>query len=360
MQLLAGCYIIIFSIERGNKILSPLKGIHVIYCPRRKVEYMSHITESQRYTIAAMLKQGYKQIDIAAAIDKCKSVVSREIRRNRDKRNGIYTCDLAQRKSQMRLKSKNKRIKFTEDVRMYVEQKLDLQWSPEQISNTPCEQDIELVSHERIYQYIIQDKKSGGDLYKNLRCKKKYKKRTGGKDNRGRIKNTTNIKERPVEVDIGSRVGDFEVDLVIGANHKGALVTINERRTGYTKVRKVKSKDAKIVAEAIIQALLPYQDICKTITSDNGKEFSEHEYISKKLGIDFYFADPYSSWQRGANENYNGLLRQYFPKKTSFENITWREVRKAEKLLNNRPRKRLGYKNPAEVINSLTKVAFAA
>ena len=139
-----------------------------------------------------------------------------------------------------------------------------------------------------------------------------------------------------------------------------AKETINERRTGYTKVRKVKSKDAKIVAEAIIQALLPYQDICKTITSDNGKEFSEHEYISKKLGIDFYFADPYSSWQRGANENYNGLLRQYFPKKTSFENITWREVRKAEKLLNNRPRKRLGYKNPAEVINSLTKVAFAA
>lgn len=259
---------IILSIERGNDFPSPLKGIPVIYCPRRKVEYMSHVTESQRYTIAAMLKQGYKQIEIATAIDKCKSVISREIRRNSDKRSGIYTCDLAQRKSQTRLNSKNKRIKFTDDVRLYVDEKLDLQWSPEQISNTPCEQDIELVSHERIYQYIIEDKKSGGGLYKNLRCKKKYRTRTGSTYNRGKIKNTTSIKDRPAVVDEGSRVGDYEADLVIGANHKGALVTINERRTGYTKVRKVKSKDAKGVAKAIVQALLPYKSICKTITTE--------------------------------------------------------------------------------------------
>ena len=321
---------------------------------------MAHITESQRYTIEVMLQEGYKQTEIARAIGKDKSVVSREIRRNIDLRSGKYRSYLATRKYNARMVAKRKQIKFTPKIQKLVDEKLGQQWSPEQISNFDYDQEIEMVSHERIYQYVIADKKAGGKLYLNLRNKKKYRKRSGSKDKRGKIKDQKNISERPEIVGKGKRIGDLEVDLVIGANHKGALLTINELTTGYTKVRKLESKNAKEVSEMIVKVLKPYADIWKTITSDNGKEFAEHKYISEQLGIDFYFADPYASWQRGANENYNGLLRQYFPKKTCFENITWRDVRKAEKKLNSRPRKRLGYISPVDKINSLTKVAFVA
>jgi IS30 family transposase len=324
---------------------------------------MSHVTAEQRYTIAMMLSQGYKQKEIASTIGKDKSVISREISRNKDKRNNEYRYELAHKKCESRHIKKAKCVRFTEEVRKYVELKLALQWSPEQISNREIDIDqykgIEVVSHERIYQHIIEDKRTGGMLYKELRRKKKYRNRVGCQDNRGKIKNAVNIKHRPKEVDDKTRVGDFEVDLVVGANHKGAMLTINERKTGWTLVRLLESKNSQYVAKKIVEVLKPYKSICKTVTADNGKEFASHEYVSKHLGIDFYFADPYSSWQRGANENYNGLLRQYFPKKTDFRDIAWQTVSKVQKLLNNRPTKRLGYKTPIEIINSLTKVAFA-
>ena len=321
---------------------------------------MAHLTESQRYTIQAMLSVGFKQMEIADAIGKDKSVISREIKRNSDLRSGEYRGDLANRKYEQRMTSKPKYIRFTPQVQKLVDQGLEQQWSPEQISNYDYGQGVEMVSHETIYQYVIEDKKAGGSLYLNLRRKKKYRKRIGSKDKRGRIKDQINISERPLIVESRSRIGDFEVDLVMGANHKGALLTINELTTGYAIVRKLKSKNAKEVSEMIVKALRPYITICKTITSDNGKEFTDHKYVSKELGIDFFFADPYASWQRGANENFNGLLRQYFPKKTSFEKISWQEVKSAQRKLNKRPRKRLNYISPIYKINSLTKVAFVA
>jgi len=321
---------------------------------------MAHITYAQRYTIEVMLQQGHTQEKIADAIGKGKSVVSREISRNCDLRSGEYRSELAHKKYVQRLTDKPKRIKFTPSIRELVDKGLSDQWSPEQISNFDYEESIEMVSHESIYQYVIEDKKNGGELYMNLRRKKKYRKRLGSKDKRGKIKNQINISKRPEIVNSRERVGDFEVDLVIGANHKGALLTINDLTTGYTKVRKLATKNAKEVAKMIVKVLKPFAKLCKTITSDNGKEFAEHEYVSKQLNVDFYFADPYASWQRGANENYNGLLRQYFPKKSSFEDITWQDVRRAERKLNRRPRKRLGFRSPVEIINSMTKVAFVA
>lgn len=321
---------------------------------------MSHVTSEQRYTIEVMLKEGYRQNEIAKAIGKCKSVISREIRRNCDVRSGEYRCELANRKCKERHIVKPKKIRFTAEVEQYIEIKLNQEWSPEQISKTPNDKGLEMVSHERIYQHILQDQKQGGQLYKKKRRQKKYRSRLRRGDRRGKIKNVVKISERPPVVDDKSRVGDFEVDLVIGANHKGALVTINERKTGFTKVKRVKSKNSKTVAKAIIRALLPIKEYCHTITSDNGKEFADHELISQELNVDFYFADPYSSWQRGANENYNGLLRQYFPKKTSFENLTSYEVQKAENRLNNRPRKRLGFQTPNFLFNKFTEVAFVA
>ena len=321
---------------------------------------MSHITLAQRYTIEVMLQRGYKQIDISRAIGKDKSVVSREIKRNCDKRSSNYRSELAQKKYSQRQENKPKRIKFTEEVQNYVEQKLKEKWSPEQISKTIIEGGLEMVSHERIYQHIIQDKKKKGMLWTNLRRKKKYRKRCVTEDRRGKLAYTKNIKHRPPEVDQRSRYGDYEVDLILGANHKGAILTLNDRKTGVVKMRLLKSKNAKMVSKQIVKALKGERGKIHTITSDNGKKFSEHEYISKRLGIEFYFADPYSSWQRGSNENLNGLVRQYFPKKTNFEKLSWRDIKYVENQLNNRPRKRYGFKTPKEEFNLLTKVAFAA
>ena len=348
----------IFQKKEGNSLL-PFEWLMSYLSPSKKLN-MGHVTSAQRYTIEVMLAQGHKQKDIAATINKDKSVVSREIRRNCDKRSGEYKSDLADRKYEHRKRTKVKSIKFTPKVKKIVDKKLKLQWSPEQISNACHAENQDMVSHERIYQHIIEDKKNGGALYLNLRRKKKYRNRIGNKDNRGKIKNTKSIKDRPSIVDDRKRLGDFEVDLIIGANHKGALLTINERKTGFAIIRKLTSKNADHVAKQIVKALKPIAHLCKTITSDNGKEFAEHEFVSKELGIDFYFADPYASWQRGANENYNGLVRQYFPKKSSFVNITNTNVKRVQKLLNNRPRKRLGFISPLEKINSLTKVAFVA
>ena len=255
---------------------------------------------------------------------------------------------------------KAKAIKFTPAIQDYVEKKLEDKWSPEQISGRMKLEGKTTVSHERIYQHILMNKKQGGDLHTHLRRKKKYRKRLGSQDTRGRIKDQKSIRDRPIEVEEKSRIGDIEVDLVIGANHKGALVTINDRKSGFAKIKLVKSKDSQQVAKAIVKALKPYKIYICTITSDNGKEFAGHKYISEKLGIDFYFAEPYCSWQRGANENLNGLIRQYFPKKSSFEELGWQEVKRVENQLNNRPRKRLNFDTPKNQFNLLTKVAFAA
>ena len=307
-----------------------------------------------------MLSIGIPQIEIAKAIGKHKSVISREIKRNCDQRSGLYKSDLAQRKYESRNQEKNKSVRFTDEVKEFVETHLKLKWSPEQISN--CREIIPIgkISHERIYQHIVQDQKAGGKLYEHRRRRKKYKKRLKIEETRGKIKDKKSITERPSIVDKKLRRGDLEVDLVMGANHKGALITIVDRKTGIAFIRLVKSKDSKQVSRAIINALRRYKGIIKTITSDNGKEFADFKTIEKELGIKFYFADPYSSWQRGANENFNGLVRQYYPKKTNFELLTKKEVKKVEKEINERPRKRLGYRTPIEKFYLLTKVAFAA
>ncbi|CAN5686978.1 IS30 family transposase [soil metagenome] len=321
---------------------------------------MSHITQEQRYTISVMKEQGYSQKDIAKVIKKDKSTLSRELRRNCDQRSGKYTSDLAQRKYNQRQKAKPRVIKFTDDVKKYVDTKLEQKWSPEQISKTPVSNGLTMVSHERIYQYIIEDKKKGGDKYKHLRRKKKYKRRCVVEDRRGKLANTKSIHERPQEADRRSRYGDYEVDLIVGANHKGGLLTMNDRKTGKVKIRKIEGKNSKHIAKLIVGALRGEKGRIHTITSDNGREFADHDYVSKKLGISFYFADPYSSWQRGSNENINGLIRQYFPKKTNFDTVSKQEVKRIENQLNKRPRKRFEFRSPIEEFNLLTKVAFAA
>jgi IS30 family transposase len=323
---------------------------------------MKHLTEAQRYTIEVMLKQGYKQTLIADAIGKNKSTISLEISRNCDKRSGIYKASLAQRKCNDRHIAKSKKIHFTASVQTRVEEFIKDDYSPEQIVGFCKINGEECVSAERIYQHIWNDKRQKGKLHLHLRTQgKRYRKRGSSKDRRGIIKNRIDIDQRPPIVEQRERLGDLEIDTIIGKNHQGAIVTINDRASGMLKMKKLESKDAEQLAIETIALLQEWKPFLHTITSDNGKEFAAHQTISEALGVAFYFAHPYHSWERGSNENLNGLVRQYIPKKTDFSTITDEFVKEVETKLNNRPRKRHNFETPNEVFNNLiinTKVAF--
>ncbi len=356
----------IFSEKGRKKIASPLlNGKICSFCASSKSYIMSsHLTQEQRYTIQALLQAGISRKIICEKIGKNKSVLSRELKRNADQRNGCYKADLAERKCQQRHQTKRKSVKFTEDIQQFVEGLIQEDYSPEQIVGFANRNQIACVSHERIYQHLWNNKRQGGKLYTHLRTQgKRYRKRGASKDKRGVITGRIDIEERPKIVDEKQRFGDLEIDLVIGKNHKKAILTINDRASGKAKIALLKSKSAKEVKQKTVEILTEWKPFLHTITSDNGKEFALHQEIAKALDIDYYFAKPYHSWERGANENYNGLLRQYFPKKYNFDLITSQRLKEVENKINDRPRKRLGYLSPNFVFSQIInnggeKVAF--
>jgi IS30 family transposase len=324
---------------------------------------MGQLTLAQRYKIEALKQQGFKQNKIAEAIDCDKSVVSRELKRNCDLRNGSYRAELAHKKCLERHRTKNKKIRFTAKIKQDVDYWLKEDYSPEQIVGVAKLKGDIFVSCERIYQYIWADKKSGGKLYKHLRAQGKYYRKRGiKKDKRGQIQGRIGIENRPKEVEEKARFGDLEMDLVIGKNHKKAILTINDRATGMAKIALLENKSSQEVNKKAIEVLKEWKPYLHTITSDNGKEFALHKEISKSLEINYFFANPYHSWERGANENFNKLLRQYFPKNIDFKTITQEKIKQIEKKLNDRPRKRFGYLSPKNYfcnqILTQTKVAF--
>lgn len=296
-----------------------------------------------------MQSHNFSQTTIATIIGKDKSVVSRELRRNRDMRNGEYRYKQAQRKYEERLKQKPKAVRFDAEVRERVEAMLAEDFSPEQIVGRCRLEGLGCVSHERIYQHVWADKRRGGDLYTHLRRKgRKYRKRGAGKDGRGIIRDRVPIDSRPAVVDEKKRFGDLELDTVIGRNHKGAILTVNDRATGLCWLALLDGKESEPLKNALINMLSPLKGVIKTATADNGKEFAAHREIAEALGIDVFFAHPYHSWERGANENMNGLIRQYIPKKSSFENLNDEDIQLIQNKLNNRPRKRLNFLTPIE------------
>ncbi len=297
-----------------------------------------------------LLKTNTRQKEIAQLLGVSESTISREKKRNSDRRNGAYRAVLAQRKADERQQNKERYGLFTAEMQAFVEKHLTMELSPEQIVGVALKEGITIVSIERIYQHIWQDKKRGGRLHKYLRNQgKRYRHRGAKKDQRGRIRGQVSIAERPSVVDRRERFGDFEIDTVIGKNHKGALLTINDRKTGLAIIRKLQSRNALELANATIEALIPYKGMLHTITSDNGKEFAHHQLIAQALNVGFYFARPYHSWERGANENLNRLIRQYFPKKMDFGGITMQDVESVQHRLNTRPRKRLGFDAPLTI-----------
>lgn len=293
------------------------------------------------------------------------STISREIRRNCDMRDKVYKHETAQHKYEKRKKSRRRKAVFTDAMKLLAAKLLANGFSPEQIAGRCHRDGLKMVSHETIYRWIWKDKRVGGVLYRHLRRHgKKYSKRGSVHAGRGYIPCRIDIDERPEEVALKERLGDLEIDTVIGRNHKGALVTINDRASSKVWIRKLSGKDATLLAEKTVETLRPIKDIIHTITADNGKEFAKHQKIAEKLDISFYFCKPYHSWERGANENTNGLIRQYIPKRTDFSEVTDEFVQWVEDMLNNRPRKRLGYLTPNEKFNLLLTnknlIAFAS
>ena len=321
-------------------------------CQSKLLMTYKHLSQAERYQIHALMKAGHDQSQIAKVLDRNKSTISRELSRNTGSRGyrPKQACEMSTYRSQ------NSRNAST--VASWVKDEanalLRVQWSPEQIaSKLP-------ISHETVYQHVYADKAQGGALWKNLRCQKQKRKRyAGGRDRRGQIPNRRPLSERPLQIEARKQVGHWECDTVIGANHKGAVVTMVERKSGYGVIAKVTNKTSELVSSAIVDKLKPMAVRVKTLTFDNGKEFAAHAHIDAQLQSTTYFARPFASWERGSNENFNGLLRQYIPKKRSMSTVTDEEIRMIQNRLNNRPRKRLGFKTPAEVFyQSLKRVAL--
>jgi len=302
----------------------------------------------QRLWIHILLKIGCSRSLIAKVIKVNKSTVSRELKRNTGL--GDYRHKQAHERALGRRRNTDKHVRFTDGIKAEVVACLQQDWSPEQISGRLKAEGRPSVSHETIYRFIIDDQNSGGELYRHLRLgRKKRRKRFKTKDRRGQIPNRISIDERPSVVDEKSRLGDWEIDTVIGRNHIGALVTAVERKIKYTCIGHVPRREAALVKEALIEMLRPYKQWVLTITGDNGKENSEHVEIARALEAEFYFAHPYCSWERGLNENTNGLIRQYFPKKTCLRDVDKELIETVQNKLNNRPRKSLNYRTPAEL-----------
>jgi len=314
------------------------------------------LTQEQRYQIYALQKASFKQTQIALEIGVHKSTVSREVRRNRGGR-GSRPKQAQELTTARKLAASTPRIAAA--TWSLVESRLrDEQWSPEQISGWRHRQQQPGVSHERIYQYIYADKRAGGTLHTHLRCQKQRRKRYGSYDRRGRLPNCRSIETRPAIVAAKGRVGDWEADTIIGKGHTGAIVTLTERKSKFLLMQRVADKTAAGVEQAMTTLLHDVAGRVHTITSDNGREFANHQAIAEKLGTDFYFAHPYASWERGLNENTNGLIRQYFPKACDFTTITDAEVRRVQRRLNSRPRKTLGYHTPHQVFYKQSPVAL--
>jgi IS30 family transposase len=307
----------------------------------------TQLTREERYQIYALKTAGQSKTQIAKVIGRHKSTISREMARNcglrgyRPKQADSLAVNRRQEKPACRIPCESW---------SRVDQLLREYWSPEQISNWLRQEEKTRISPEWIYQYILRNKQASGDLYKYLRCQKQRKKRYGSPDRRGQIKGRISIDERPEVVNERSRIGDWEADTVIGKQGGDVLVTLVERKTRWSMIGKAPNRTAQEVRAVIVRRLLPLASHVQTLTYDNGKEFAFHQDIDKELQSNGYFAHPYHSWERGLNENTNGLIRQFFPKGKDLSEVTDEEIQRVMDKLNNRPRKCLGFKTPNQIL----------
>lgn len=308
-----------------------------------------HLTYQKRCHIEALFKSGTSICKIASSLSVHRSTIYRELRRNGFK--WVYLADYAQQKSAVRNSNAHKKAyKMDKKTVLTITRKLKIQWSPDQIQGGLKQQaGMTHVSHETIYKLVWKDKREGGLLYRNLRRRGKKYSRNRANERRGKFSNRVDIDQRPAIVEEKTRIGDWELDTIVGADHSGGLLTVVDRASKYTIIVLLKNLTANEIYQALVTRLKPNKSKVFTLASDNGKEFSHHKQIEKTLKTKFFFAKPYHAWERGLNEHTNSLIRQYFPKKTRFDKIEKSEVIRVEKKLNHRPRKVLGYKTPSEV-----------
>jgi transposase, IS30 family len=325
------------------------------FIPDQKKVFMSkHLTLEQRHYIG-LEKDTSTKSSIAKKLGVAVSTISREIKRNTGGRN--YRYKQADELAKARYKNKPKGYTLSGNLLDCVVNYIQNDWSPEQISGYLRTKESVSIHHETIYRYLVKDKANNGNLYLHLRRQGKKQRKQYGSGKKGAgIPNRIDISARSEEINQRGRVGDWEADTIIGKNHQGCIVTLDERKTKLRMAFPLNSKHCIPVSNAIIHLLTPFKQFVHSITFDNGKEFCAHEKIDKQLSCQSYFATPYHSWERGQNENANGLLRQYFPKGMKLIDIAVKEVMIAVDKLNSRPRKCLGYRTPYETFLEATGI----
>ena len=310
------------------------------------------LSPEERYMLAALRRQGYNGSQIARSLGRHRSTVCREVRRNSTRADGHYRAFTAQERTNGRRSRSRRNSRFTAEHFALVDELLCRQWSPEQVAGRLARTGQLSISHETIYRHVWRDKKDGGLLYTHLRgARKRRRKRYGAYDSRGRLAGKRMIAERPPEVESRSRVGHWEADTVMGAGTKDCVLTLVERRTGLVLVGKLSDRTAAALSRRAVGLIRRHAGRVETVTADNGTEFHDYERVERLTGAAFYFARPYHSWERGSNENANGLLRQYLPKGASRAGLSQQQCNAIAMRLNTRPRKRLGFRTPLECFN---------
>jgi IS30 family transposase len=310
------------------------------------------LAPEERYMLAALRRQGLNQAEIARELGRHRSTVCREVRRNSTRADGHYRAFTAQERTNGRRSRSRRNSHFSVEDFALIDGLLCRQWSPEQVSGYLARSGLLSISHETIYRHVWRDKKGGGLLHTHLRgARKRRRKRYGAYDSRGRLAGKRMISERPQEVEERREVGHWEADTVMGAGSKDCVLTLVERKTGLVLIGKLADRTAEGLSRRAVSLIRKHQGRFTTVTADNGTEFHGYGRVERLTGATFYFARPYHSWERGSNENANGLLRQYLPKGASMAGLSQPRCNAIAHTLNTRPRKRLGFKTPLECFN---------
>jgi transposase, IS30 family len=308
------------------------------------------LTSQERYTLATLRKQvpALSIAAIAKIMGRHRSTISREIRRNRSRHDGAYRYSVAQEKTNGRRSRSRRNTRFDQQQWRLIEMLLRERFSPEQISGRLRLENVFSISHQTIYRYIRKDRRRGGQLFGFLRQAGNCRKRHRGRERRGHLLGKRHISERPHAVDERKEIGHWEMDTIVAPNGRECVVSLVERVTGCVLIGKLRSRTVAALNRRVLQLIRSHRSLFKTITVDNGTEFHGYAQIERFTGTTFYFSTPYHSWERGTNENTNGLIRQYIPKKHSMRGLTQARCTEIARRLNNRPRKRLDFLTPIE------------
>jgi len=317
----------------------------------------NQLSQEERYTITTFRISHRSSADIARELKRSPSTICRELARNKKPIDGRYRADVAHSYATARRRRVRRGFHLAPQYWHEVTALLKQDWSPEQISNFLRIHGSFTVSHETIYQYIYDDERHGGTLIQHLRIvTKTHRKRYKSRDSRGILPGKRHISERPPEVETRMQLGHWEADTVMGSDRHHCILTLVERKSGFAIIKKLSSRTAAFVTLAALDAIAEHQANFKTITFDNGTEFHDYKVLEDHFPLKCYFATPYHSWERGSNENLNGLIRQYIPKRASMRAVTQAYCDAIAHRLNTRPRKRHGYHTPLEVYDSHSRL----